>query len=280
MARYQNRNNKGLPIIVMIIGVIVIAITYFAIKNSYFKKITDDKQTSMASPVQSSAFSSQPQVGSETKSSAVISSSKVSSSSKASSGNQSQASADGSWQLILVNGNFWLPENFTVDLTPVQGAYNVDKRIVTAAQHMLTAAKNEGVSLVVTSAYRSVATQTTLYNNKVKYYEGKGYTTADAQAVAGTIVAKPRTSEHHTGLAMDIITSTYTTLDDGFADTAAGKWLAANAYKYGFILRYPKDKQPITKIIFEPWHYRYVGLTAAKEIQEKNLCLEEYLGRT
>lgn len=268
-----------MPIVVMIIGVIIIATTYFTIKNSYAKKITDNKQTSTTSSdtdvsAQSANVSSQPQVSSSSKSSA------VSSSTKASSNYQSQTTGDDSWQLILINGTFWLPENFNVDLTPVQGAYNVDKRILTAAQQMFAAAKNEGVSLIVTSAYRSIATQTTLYNNKVKYYEGKGYSTAGAQTVAGTIVAKPRTSEHHTGLAMDIVTSTYATLDDGFADTAAGKWLAANAYKYGFILRYPKDKQPITKIIFEPWHYRYVGLAAAKVIQDNSLCLEEYLGRT
>ena len=90
-------------------------------------------------------------------------------------------------------------------------------------------------------------------------------------------VAVPGISEHATGLALDITSSTYTGLDDAQAQTAESQWLAANAWKYGFILRYPTDKADVTGIIFEPWHYRYVGKEAAKEITERGITLEEYL---
>ena len=91
------------------------------------------------------------------------------------------------------------------------------------------------------------------------------------------MIAVPGTSEHHTGLAADIVTPTHQTLDPQFADTAAGKWLLEHAADYGFILRYPEDKQETTKIIYESWHYRYVGEEHAKAIKESGLCLEEYL---
>ena len=94
---------------------------------------------------------------------------------------------------------------------------------------------------------------------------------------AGKWVAVPGTSEHQTGLALDIISSSYQVLDRDQENTAEQRWLMENSYKYGFILRYPSDKSEITGINYEPWHYRYVGKEAAKEIYEKGLCLEEYL---
>ena len=102
-------------------------------------------------------------------------------------------------------------------------------------------------------------------------------TKEEAEKITATMIAIPGTSEHHTGLAADIVTPTHQTLDPEFADTAAGKWLQENAAEYGFILRYPEDKQDITKIIYESWHYRYVGVDHAKAITENELCLEEYL---
>ncbi|OJU11731.1 MAG: hypothetical protein BGN88_14935 [Clostridiales bacterium 43-6] len=183
------------------------------------------------------------------------------------------------WNMILINKNNWLPSNFSVDLAYVDSNYQVDKRIVDKAKKMISDAKAEGVSLVVCSAYRSVKKQTELFNNKVETFLNQGYKQTDAEVKAATITARPRTSEHHTGLAMDIVTKNYMNLDDGYADTAAAKWLYRNAYKYGFILRYPKDKQSVTNVIFEPWHYRYVGEAAANEIKTRGICLEEYLNK-
>ena len=100
---------------------------------------------------------------------------------------------------------------------------------------------------------------------------------SEAKVKAATIVAVPGTSEHNSGLAIDIITPSYQVLDEGFAETKAFRWLDANASKFGFILRFPKDKQDITKIIYEPWHYRYVGIETAPIIKASGLCLEEFL---
>ena len=99
----------------------------------------------------------------------------------------------------------------------------------------------------------------------------------EAVAAALTLVTRPGFSEHHTGLALDIVTPTYQNLDEGFAETAAFGWLDQNAAEYGFILRYPKNKESVTQINYEPWHYRYVGVEYAKAIKESGYCLEEFL---
>ena len=91
------------------------------------------------------------------------------------------------------------------------------------------------------------------------------------------VIAVPGTSEHHTGLALDIVTPTYQVLDDGYATTDAFKWLYENCADYGFILRYPENTTHITGIIYEPWHYRYVGVEVAKYITENNITFEEYI---
>ena len=106
----------------------------------------------------------------------------------------------------------------------------------------------------------------------------RGYGEEKAREEAATSVAYPGTSEHNLGLAVDIVARDYQILDDKQADTAEARWLEENCWKYGFILRYPTDKTDITGIIFEPWHYRYVGEEAAREIMERGICLEEYLG--
>ena len=111
----------------------------------------------------------------------------------------------------------------------------------------------------------------------MQYFKNLGYSDTQAYNNAKEWVAIPGTSEHHTGLALDIVTPTYQVLDYGFDTTEAFKWLYENCSKYGFILRYPKDKSDITKITYEPWHYRYVGVETAKYIMENNMCLEEYI---
>ena len=138
-------------------------------------------------------------------------------------------------------------------------------------------AKEEGVDLMICSAYRSIERQQELFDAEVAVQMNNGKSKEEAEKITATMIAIPGTSEHHTGLAADIVTPTHQTLDPEFADTDAGKWLQENAAEYGFILRYPEDKQDITEIIYESWHYRYVGVDHAIAIKENGLCLEEYL---
>ncbi|HHY53315.1 MAG TPA: M15 family metallopeptidase [Clostridiales bacterium] len=171
-----------------------------------------------------------------------------------------------------------MPEGYSPpQLETVAPGYQVDSRIAPALKRMMTEAKAEGINLMICSAYRSEERQRELYQKKIAEHEAMGKSKEEAVAVAATIVLPPGTSEHQTGLAVDIVTPEYQVLDDGFAETPAAKWLAANSWKYGFILRYPKDKQEITNIIYEPWHFRYVGEEHAKAIYEGGYCLEEYL---
>ena len=181
------------------------------------------------------------------------------------------------WELLLANPDNPLPEDFSVKTAQVQGSFVMDERVAEAMKLMIADAKAQGVDLMICSAYRSIQRQQELFDAEVANQMAAGKSRADAEAITATMIAVPGTSEHHTGLAADIVTPTHQTLDPQFADTAAGKWLLENAADYGFILRYPEDKQEITKIIYESWHYRYVGEEHAKAIKESGLCLEEYL---
>lgn len=191
---------------------------------------------------------------------------------------EQQPDGENDWQLVLVNENHRLDEKFTVDLKTITGKYMVDARIAKPLKQMMADAEQAGAKLILCSAYRSVPYQTRLYNNKVKTLKARGSVQQKAEEDAARIVAKPGASEHHTGLAIDFIAAGKTELDESFAATGQGKWLKENAWKYGFILRYPEDKQEITGIIYEPWHFRYVGKEHAEKIKENGQCLEEYLG--
>ncbi|MDL2220420.1 M15 family metallopeptidase [Eubacteriales bacterium OttesenSCG-928-N14] len=185
--------------------------------------------------------------------------------------------ADEAWMLILANADNPLPDGFAPQTAKAQGNYLMDARAVQPMQQMIAAAKADGVTLNLTSAYRTKEYQQGLFDNKVQRLMNVGKTREQAEAEAATVVALPGTSEHQTGLAVDIITPSYTTLDEGFANTDAFAWLQAHAAEYGFVLRYAKEKQDITGIIYEPWHYRYVGIEHAARMNENNWCLEEYL---
>ncbi len=181
------------------------------------------------------------------------------------------------WNLILVNKSSPLPSGYTVDTASIGNGYEFDARAADALNQMIADGNAEGLNLMVCSAYRSVSRQEVLYNNKVNEYIGYGYSEAEARQIAGTIVAPPGTSEHATGLAADIVSVNYQVLDDGFANTPEFAWLQEHAADYGFVLRFPLDKQDVTNIIYEPWHYRYVGVEHAKKMNELGLCLEEYV---
>ena len=155
--------------------------------------------------------------------------------------------------------------------------YYLDVRAADYIERMIDDAKKDGIDLLVVSAYRTIEYQQQNFDNSVQDRVDRGMSYDDAYADTLNEVALPGESEHNAGLALDIMCEEYQSMDDdGFENTDAFKWLDRHAAEYGFILRYPKGKQDITGIIYEPWHYRFVGLYYANEIKKSGLCLEEY----
>ena len=178
------------------------------------------------------------------------------------------------WYMTLVNSSYRIPDDYEPDLVYVCGSgERLDRKVAEHYEEMYNAAQKEGINLAPCSGYRSYELQERNYNNKVSFYESQGYSNKDAKVKAATIIMPPGSSEHNLGYAMDIVC-----VDEWFEDTAEFKWLTENAADYGFIMRYPKDKQDITKVIYEPWHWRYVGVELAKELKDSGLVLEEYMG--
>jgi len=181
------------------------------------------------------------------------------------------------WNLLLVNRWNELPDGYAATMKKLENGLEVDERIYEDLSAMLTDCGKAGWRPIVCSAYRSEATQTRLYHNKIARLQASGYTKDEAQREAMRWVAIPGTSEHHTGMAVDIVSASYQTLDHKQEKTAEQQWLMEHCWEYGFILRYPSDKSEITGIGYEPWHYRYVGKEAAMAMKDNGLCLEEYL---
>lgn len=182
------------------------------------------------------------------------------------------------WNLLLVNREQKLPQGFSVALASIQGGqYQVDARCVDALEQMLDDCRAAGFLPAVCSAYRTEQEQRLLFNRETARWMALGMPLTEAQRAAAKSTAVPGTSEHQTGLAVDLVDSNYWGLDDAQASMPAQKWLMEHCWEYGFILRYPSDKEAVTGIVYEPWHYRYVGLQAARTIHEQGLCLEEYL---
>ncbi len=177
---------------------------------------------------------------------------------------------------LLVNRDYILPENFKLNLSTLSeigSAERLDSRVAPYYIKMFNAAKEDGIYLTPVSGYRTYDRQKTNFENRIAVYQNQGYTKAKATDLAAQVILPPGTSEHNAGLAMDIVS-----LETSFENTDAFKWLSENAADYGFILRYPKDKTDITKITYEPWHWRFVGVEMAKAIKSSGLTLEEYLG--
>ncbi|MCM1381673.1 MAG: M15 family metallopeptidase [Muribaculaceae bacterium] len=190
--------------------------------------------------------------------------------------------ADNKWAMFLVNKQNPLPKNYD-DIIETELVYEgdkngyIDKRAAKYAKDMFAAALEDGVDLWVVSSYRTIDYQQQNFDRSVQQRMDNGMTYDDAYADTLREVAMPGESEHNAGLAMDIMSVEYTSMDDaGFEDTKAFAWLDEHAAEYGFILRYPKDKEDVTDIIYEPWHYRFVGIYYANEIKKSGLCLEEY----
>lgn len=181
--------------------------------------------------------------------------------------------------LTLVNPWNKLPEDWTVDLVTLSDGHKVDSRCYEALQEMMDACRAAGNSPLICAAYRTEETQQGLYDNKVQRLRDSGMSEEEAKAEAARTVALPGTSEHQLGLALDIVDVNMQELTEAQEDTATQKWLMANSWRYGFIHRYPSSETDITGIIYEPWHYRYVGKDAAQDIFNRDITLEEYLGK-
>ena len=179
--------------------------------------------------------------------------------------------------LTLVNPWNTISQDWKVDLVSVGNGHKVDKTCYNDLVAMLDACKAAGFRPVVRSSYRTQATQKQLYENKVNQWKGYGYAEEEARKQAAAIVAPPGTSEHQLGWAVDLVDASYQVLNEKQATMPAQKWLMEHSWEYGFILRYPVNKSDVTGIIYEPWHYRYVGREHAKAIYESGLCLEEWL---
>ena len=172
-----------------------------------------------------------------------------------------------SWSLIVVNRWNRIPDDYPAPkLTRLSNGESVDSRIYPDLQRMFDDMRAAGLHPEVTSAYRTEAVQRQLLDEKIFLYQNEGASKEEARRQASQWVAEPGTSEHELGLSTDLV------------GKEANEWLAVHCWEYGFILRYPADKEDITGITNEPWHFRYVGVEVAMDMKDTGLCLEEYLG--
>lgn len=187
--------------------------------------------------------------------------------------NTNTMEAEENMNIILVNRINKIPDDYKANLVEYKG-YLVDNSIVSELDKMFKDAKKDGVNLKINTAYRDKEEQQYIYDRRIKAYKNEGMTDKAAIEKTNSEVQKPGYSEHETGLAIDF--SNPSNPED---NEPMWEWLNANSYKYGFILRYPKDKIDITKVSNEEWHYRYVGKDIAKEMENTGECLEEYINR-
>ena len=191
--------------------------------------------------------------------------------------NDKEEEEQADWRLILVNRTHPIPDDYgEIELTELRNGHAVDSRIYPDLQQMFDDARADGIMPRITSSYRTAKEQQEIMDDKIAEYEAQEYPHDEAVTLAETWVALPGTSEHQLGMAVDISTEDWGAQDA----TIVWEWFDLNCYKYGFIRRYPEDKIDITGVINEPWHFRYVGYDAAKEIWESGMCLEEYLGES
>ena len=178
------------------------------------------------------------------------------------------------WCLILTNAEYPVPEDYEVGLEAIPGTeQSVDKRIY---EPLMGDMKAQGLSPIVCSGYRTLDKQEKLFNRKVLSYVKAGHTKEESYNLARQTISIPGSGEHCLGLAVDFYTRRYHKLERAFEDTPESKWLVEHAQDYGFVMRYGENKMDITGIQYEPWHYRYVGVEAAKYMKDNELSLEEF----
>ena len=192
---------------------------------------------------------------------------------------KAEVTTERDWRLMLVNPDNILPENFSVDLTMTKYGYEVDSRIVDDVTALIEGAAKDNVKLLICYGYRTLEQSQQLFEKQLRKQRSYGLSEEAALAEAKRWVAPPGTSDHHTGLALDIVTPEHQVLNHAFYNTPAGQWMAEHSWEYGFVIRFPEDKQEITGITYEPWHLRFVGKEHAAEMHKNNECLEEYVAR-
>ena len=187
------------------------------------------------------------------------------------------------WNLVLVNRENQLAEEIPMEFYLTESGYQIDSRIQEPYSQLMEAGKAAGMDLTMVSGYRSIEQQQANYDVNYQNFLASGLSEEEARTKTEEYIALPHASEHTTGLAVDI-TSTALANQEGnsgllpdLENYPEGLWLKENAPKFGFILRYPKEKEAITGINFEPWHFRYVGIENAMYMTENNLTLEEYI---
>ena len=181
-------------------------------------------------------------------------------------------------QVLLVNPWHPIPADYTLNLVEAESGYFVDASCLDALNAMTQAMRNEGLLPMFSSAYRDEEQQRDIWAIYVKRYMDQGYDEATANAMTADFVAVPGTSEHHTGLALDIVGHDYYYNGHPGSTKAVQAWLNAHCWEYGFILRYTAEKSAITGFAAETWHFRYVGTEVSMDMKDSGLCLEEYLG--
>ena len=188
---------------------------------------------------------------------------------------------DCDWRLILVNPSHRLPDDFSVETAalPADPDVRFDARAVGNLEKLVDACEQAGHSIIIRGAFRTLDQQQELFDNKTQKYLKQGLSQEEAEEKAATVVAYPGTSEHELGLAVDIVSADNLDLNTKQEDTPTQKWLMAHSWEYGFVLRYPPEKKALTGIIYEPWHYRYIGRTVAEVMKKEDLCFEEFLSK-
>lgn len=275
------RKNAALAALSVILAValLIMTVLYITKDTGNSANVSSVFETSSSEKPQSSEGSTASKESSSSSEKAPVSSSTPASSSDVTAAAKPGDTLD-SWNLKLVNGKNPLPSGYTVRTEKIKASYArdvgmlYDARAVSYLNAMCAAAEKDGVNLLVISSHRTNARQTTLYNNQVKKQKANHpeLSEQEVKKLAATISAYPGTSEHELGLAVD-----FNSVETTFESSPQFQWLKAHAADYGFILRYTKEKQSITGVIYEPWHYRYVGENHAKKINQLGYCLEEYI---
>lgn len=272
--KIQNRKiNKKKVFVVIVLPIIVIFFIINKANSKNSQEVNSEISKQTEETTQSTSENTTGQTNVATSSTGTTNTSSTNTSSTVEGNETPNVDVTTDWRIRLANYDNILPEDFEVELADIDSTRQFDARAIKYLKDMINDMKKDGhTSIWVQSSYRSVARQKELYENSINKYLKQGKTQEEAEKLTDEYINKPGSSDHNLGLAVD-----FNYVDNTFADTDEYKWLLENAENYGFILRYPKDKEDITKIAYESWHWRYVGEEHAKRMNELNMCLEEYV---
>lgn len=272
--KIQNRKiNKKKVFVVIVLPIIVIFFIINKANSKNSQEVNSEISKQTEETTQSTSENTTGQTNVATSSTGTTNTSSTNTSSTVEGNETPNVDVTTDWRIRLANYDHILPEDFEVELADIDSTRQFDARAIKYLKDMINDMKKDGhTSIWVQSSYRSVARQKELYENSINKYLKQGKTQEEAEKLTDEYINKPGSSDHNLGLAVD-----FNYVDNTFADTDEYQWLLENAENYGFILRYPKDKEDITKIAYESWHWRYVGEEHAKKMNELNMCLEEYV---